>query len=152
MEKFSNIIEVATADVTTNEDYATFEIPTVDGAAAYTINIYSDETMTQLVATINYDATGQVITRSAKVELSVDGLESGTYYYDIIVKSETGETLATYAGEFVISIETSVIDILPVNTFETGRYNVNGQFTTTPMKGINIVRYSKGTVKKVFVK
>lgn len=151
-EKFSNIIEVATADVTTNEDYATFEIPTVDGAAAYTINIYSDETMTQLVATINYDANGQVITRAAKVELSVDGLESGTYYYDIIVKSETGETLATYAGEFVISIETSIVDILPVNTYEVERYDANGRLITTPVKGINILRYSNGAVKKIIVR
>lgn len=152
MEKFSNIIEVATADVTTNEDYATFEIPTVDGAVAYTINVYSDEAMTQLIRTINYDATGQVITRAAKVELSVDGLESGTYYYDIIVKSETGETLASYAGEFVISIETSVVDILPVNTNEVERYDANGRLITTPVKGINILRYSNGAVKKIIVR
>ena len=108
--------------------------------------------MTQLVATINYDATGQLITRSAKVELSVDGLESGTYYYDIIVKSETGETLATYAGEFVISIETSVVDILPVNTYEVERYDANGRLITTPVKGINILRYSNGAVKKIIVR
>ena len=151
-EKFSNIIEVATAEVTTQDNCAAFEIPTIDGAVAYTINVYSDEAMTQLIRTINYDATGQVITRAAKINLTLDGLDNGTYYYEIIVKSEIDETLATYAGEFVISIETSVVDILPVNTYEVERYDANGRLITTPVKGINILRYSNGAVKKIIVR
>ena len=35
---------------------------------------------------------------------------------------------------------------------ETARYAVNGQRLTAPIKGINLVKYSDGTVKKVFVK
>lgn len=35
---------------------------------------------------------------------------------------------------------------------ETARYAVNGQRLTAPIKGINLVRYSDGTVKKEFVK
>ena len=35
---------------------------------------------------------------------------------------------------------------------ETARYAVNGQKLTAPIKGINLVKYSDGTVKKEFVK
>lgn len=35
---------------------------------------------------------------------------------------------------------------------ETARYAVNGQRLTAPIKGINLVKYSNGTVKKEFVK
>ena len=35
---------------------------------------------------------------------------------------------------------------------ETARYAVNGQRLTAPIKGINLVKYSNGTVKKDFVK
>ena len=35
---------------------------------------------------------------------------------------------------------------------ETARYAVNGQNLTAPIKGINLVKYSDGTVKKEFVK
>lgn len=37
-------------------------------------------------------------------------------------------------------------------TAETERYAINGTRTTTPTKGLNIVKYSDGTVKKVMVK
>ena len=35
---------------------------------------------------------------------------------------------------------------------EIARYAVNGQRLTAPIKGINLVKYSDGTVKKEFVK
>ena len=35
---------------------------------------------------------------------------------------------------------------------ETARYAVNGQRLTAPIKGINLVKYGDGTVKKEFVK
>ena len=35
---------------------------------------------------------------------------------------------------------------------EAARYAVNGQRLTAPIKGINLVKYSDGTVKKEFVK
>ena len=35
---------------------------------------------------------------------------------------------------------------------ETARYAVNGQRLTTPIKGINLVKYSDGRVKKELVK
>lgn len=35
---------------------------------------------------------------------------------------------------------------------ETMRYNTSGQYIDSPQKGINIIRYSDGTTKKVFIK
>ena len=35
---------------------------------------------------------------------------------------------------------------------EVARYDANGKSIAAPVKGVNIVRYSNGTVKKVFEK
>ena len=35
---------------------------------------------------------------------------------------------------------------------EISRYNSNGQQLTTPTKGINIIKYSDGSIRKVIVK
>jgi hypothetical protein len=35
---------------------------------------------------------------------------------------------------------------------EVARYDANGRSISAPVKGVNIVRYSNGTVKKVFEK
>ena len=42
--------------------------------------------------------------------------------------------------------------VAPPKAQETARYAVNGQRLTAPIKGINLVKYSDGTVKKEFVK
>lgn len=42
--------------VSTQEDNATFAIPATNLAVAYTVNVYADEEMTELVATTNLDA------------------------------------------------------------------------------------------------
>ena len=38
------------------------------------------------------------------------------------------------------------------NVSETSRYSINGQCLNSPTKGINIVKYSDGSVKKIVVK
>ena len=42
--------------------------------------------------------------------------------------------------------------LITPETQEIARYAVNGQRLTAPIKGINLVKYSDGTVKKEFVK
>ena len=54
----------------------------------------------------------------------------------------------------IIEMETSGIDsvILNPDAKEVSRYSLNGQRLAVPVKGLNIVKYSDGTVRKVVVK
>lgn len=54
----------------------------------------------------------------------------------------------------IIEMETSGIDsvILHPDAKEVSRYSVNGQRLAVPVKGLNIVKYSDGTARKVVVK
>ena len=38
------------------------------------------------------------------------------------------------------------------SVFEAARYNINGKLISSPQKGVNIVKMSDGTIKKVLVK
>ncbi len=149
--KFTQVHEVSEATVSTQEKNATFEIPTIEGATKYDVTVYSDITMTQLVATTHYDATGKIIPMSTTLELSIDGFEDGVYYYKVLVKSADGEVLNNYIGTFEIDaagVENIAID----NAIEVSRYDIHGRLLSEPTPGINIVKYSDGTTRKEIVK
>lgn len=149
---FANIIEFVAVQVSTKENNVTFEIPTTEGTVTYTVNVYSDEAMTQLVSTANYDATGKIIPMATSFELSIDGLDDGTYYYDVVAKSEAGEILSNYTGTFEI-VAAGIFQVeADNNATEVVRYDIHGRLLTEPTKGINIVKYSDGTTRKEIVK
>lgn len=150
--QFINIVEIASVGVSTQENNATFAIPTTEGAATYTVNVYSDEAMTQLVATTDYYEPGRIVPMSTSLELSIDGFDIGTYYYDVIVKSETGETLGNYTGTF--EIETNGVEEITQgnNATEVARYDIHGRPLAKPTKGVNIVVFSDGTTRKEVVR
>lgn len=58
--------------------------------------------------------------------------------------------------DFVFIEEMSPTGILTIgesnNTFEVKRYTINGRQISQPQKGINIIKMSDGTSKKIFVK
>ena len=150
--KFTQVHEVSEANVSTQEKKATFEIPTIEGATMYEVTVYSDITMSQLVATTHYDAYGKITPMSTSLELSIDGFDDGVYYYKVLVKSVTGEVLNNYIGTF--EIDAAGIDNIETdnNTAEVARYDIHGSLLTEPTKGINIVKYSDGTIRKEIVK
>jgi hypothetical protein len=151
--KFTQVHEVSEAKVSTEEKSATFEIPTIEGATQYLASVYSDATMSQLVATTHYDAYGKIIPMSTSLELSIDGFDNGVYYYKVLVKSDEGEILKNYIGTF--EIEASVTDVENIatdNTVEVSRYDIHGRLLNEPTRGINIVIYSDGTTRKEIVK
>lgn len=51
--------------------------------------------------------------------------------------------------EDMSSIENNIED---ENTCEVARYDINGRLLLTPTKGLNIVKFSNGSVKKIYVK
>ncbi len=150
--KFTQVHEVSEANVSTQEKKATFEIPTIEGATMYEVTVYSDITMSQLVATTHYDAYGKITPMSTSLELSIDGFDDGVYYYKVLVKSVTGEVLNNYIGTF--EIDATGIDNIEADnsTIEVARYDIHGSLLTEPTKGINIVKYSDGTIRKEIVK
>ena len=149
--KFTQVEEMSEANVSTQEKSATFEIPTIEGATKYDVTVYSDITMTQLVAKTQYDATGKIIPRSTTLELSIDGFENGVYYYKVLVKSAAGEILNNYIGTFEIDAA-GIENIATDNAIEIARYDIHGRLLNEPTKGINIVKYSDGTTRKEIVK
>ena len=49
-------------------------------------------------------------------------------------------------------LPTEIRDVVGNKTTENRRYTINGEIITTPQKGINIIKMSDGTTKKVLVK
>lgn len=151
--EFTNIYEMADVVVVTDDDNATFEIPTTDGATIYTVNVYADAALTELVATAQYDATGKIIPMSTSLELSVAGLEDGTYYYTVAVTSSTEEELNSYQGTFTILTPSKVDDVAVDNeAVEVARFDINGRLLSDPVRGVNIVKMSDGTTRKEIVR
>ena len=151
--KFTQVHEVSEANVSTQKRSATFEIPTIEGATQYVASVYSDATMSQLVATTNYDAYGKITPMSTTLELSIDGFDEGVYYYKVYVKSQKGEVLKVYIGTFEIElagIEDITID--ETDDVEVERYDVHGRRLEQPTRGINIIKMSDGTTRKEWVK
>lgn len=99
------------------------------------------------------EADGQVMTAN------LTGLDyNSTYHYLAFATTSEGNT---YYGEEQVfetgddptgieSVEAEPTEQKPVTVI--ARYNMNGQQISAPQKGINILRMSDGTVKKVLVK
>jgi len=49
-------------------------------------------------------------------------------------------------------LPTEIRDVVGNKTTENRRYTINGEIITTPQKGINIIKMSDGTTKKVLIK
>jgi hypothetical protein len=82
------------------------------------------------------------------------------YYITIpagIVKNAAGdENEYILLGYYGYGHETGINETLQSSKFSTGkvvaRYNVSGQQTTSQQKGLQIVRFSDGTAKKIMIK
>ena len=99
------------------------------------------------------EASGQVMTAT------LSGLNYGTTYcYVAFVKTSEGETFYGEQQSFSIGEDPMGIDGIMVDASDVApvtvvaRYNLNGQQITTPQRGVNILRMSDGTVRKVLVK
>lgn len=71
------------------------------------------------------------------------------------VYSISGSTVSAYTDHYYYSnINGAGVDnaYMPDNVTEVARYNVAGQRLNAPVEGVNIVKYSDGSIRKVFVK
>ena len=99
------------------------------------------------------EVSGQVMTAT------LTGLNYGTTYnYVAFVKTTSGETFYGEVRSFTTEPgATGIYEITDggssaAGVHEVARYNLNGQPIDTPERGINIIRYSDGSTRKVVVK
>lgn len=146
---FAPVMDYGEVEITFSEGSATFAYLPVEHATEYVVDIYRDESMTDLFQS----ASSSTMRRTAE-ELTVSGLTEGTpYYYKLTAYSETGTTLAQAIGSFIAASGLSVGEMTKeTDAEETGRYDLGGQRHDTPFKGLNLIRMSDGTVKKILIK
>ncbi|MCD8266897.1 MAG: hypothetical protein LUC33_07070 [Prevotellaceae bacterium] len=86
--------------------------------------------------------------------LTIEDLEpSTTYSYRAFVTTAVGTTYGetmTFTTDVPTGIEDAAAE--PAEVYEIARYTTDGKKISSPQSGINIIRYSDGTVKKVLVK
>ena len=109
---------------------------------------------------ISIPSTAKTVEASGQVmSAELTGLDyNAEYTYVAFVKTVEGElfygeeqTFTT--GEDPTGIErVDAEDITDESIIEVARYNMNGQQIDAPQKGVNIIRNSDGTTKKVYVK
>lgn len=97
------------------------------------------------------EASGQVMTAT------LVGLDyNATYHYAAFVTTAEGDTFYGEEQSFATGEDPSGIGGVPYSEPKpvtiVARYNMNGQPLSAPQKGINLLKMSDGTVKKVLVK
>lgn len=114
--------------------------------------------MTRALSTVPADAmtveaSGQVMTAS------LTGLEyNSTYHYVAFVTTSEGDTFYGEEQVFATGEDPSGIEEVYADLSEqepamvVARYNIRGERISAPQKGLNILRMSDGSTKKVFVK
>lgn len=125
--------------------------------ASYKLTVYDDAAMTNVIGYQNFDADDYPLTRNLSNSISVvfTGLtEESDYCYSIEAHSESGNIQDLYTGSFTTLSHTDIgnVGVDEHNINVIGFYNVSGRKTDVLQKGINIVRYSDGSTRKMIVR
>lgn len=136
-----------------------FTWPKCDNAVAYELKVLKDGVE---VCSLEFNAQGQVtgvVLRSSSdvdgFKFKVGGLEADAEYDFILkAKGENDTEITSYTGKFRTDggMNAAVEEANASNKAATARYDINGRPLSTPTKGVNIVKYSDGSVEKEFVK
>lgn len=90
--------------------------------------------------------------------VSLENLDSDTEYcYVAFVKTSSNETFYGEEHTFKTDISQGMVNGIDSartseDVTETDRYDVSGRKLSAPQKGLNIIRYSDGTIRKVTIK
>lgn len=126
--EFIPIINENNVEISTSKpSEVTLSFASESEATGYIVNLYSDAEMTQLVATQEYDNNGNIVFMSNNISISFCDLDGGTYFYELIVKSqvdaENSELLSKYTGSF--SVEAASVNDIKSSNFGCD-LNANG--------------------------
>ncbi len=154
---FAPLLNGNSLKLTPSANIIQFVLPRIGGVWAYKVELFLDKDMTRLFSSTDISMK----TRSAddNVVLTVEGLNPETeYYYRISAQAESQEAdtpavLAQYTGSFSTLPSTGISDVITgTDTTVVGIYDLSGRKLEVPAKGMNILRLSNGTTKKVFVR
>lgn len=145
--------------IETGTGSAVFTWPKSDNAVAYELKVLKDGVE---VCSLEFNAQGQVtgiVLRSAGesegFKFKVGGLEADSEY-DFRLKAigVNNTEIASYTGTFRTDggMNVAVEEANTSDAVETARYDINGRTLNAPAKGVNIVKYSDGSVEKELVK
>lgn len=142
-------------EINAESDGATFAYMPVDGAVSYSLDVYSDESMTVRVGNTTEEVQNAKALATPTVRvIGIRGLDADSqYYYKITALAANGIILSQFTGAFKTKSATGIDDISAfTKPTVTARYDSTGRKTSLPVKGLNIIRYSDGTIRKVMVK
>ena len=105
----------------------------------------------------SYAKTVEVSGSQQVMTASLSNLEyETTYCYVAFVRTSDGDTFYGDVRSFATGADLTGIENVEFSfheqAIEVARYNINGHRISSPQRGINIVRMSNGTTRKVFVK
>lgn len=89
------------------------------------------------------------------MQTTLSGLTPSTKYFYRSFTTAGAKTTYGEEREFTTNPDATSIELIPTDTPErtvVGYYNLQGQRINEPQRGVNIIRYSDGTAKKVLLK
>ena len=95
----------------------------------------------------------KVLASGVMMTATLEGLEyNKTYSYVAFVTTEKGETFYGEIQNFT-DFDDGIDDVKAAEeVIEVARYDIQGRKIAGPQKGINVIRYSDGSTRKVLVK
>ncbi len=149
------------------EDAAEVVVQYVKNAGGYILNIYGDEECTDLICTMEFDESGNLIYISilksgnegqiatSSFSYTVENLENNTtYYYVLKAFNANNDELTSETGFFRTTGEGGTVDVVEA-LHETSLPEIIGYSTISgvklpesPEKGVYIILYEDGSSKK----
>lgn len=155
--RFAPVSNSNNVTVSTTHTNATLIWNKINQASAYVAEIYDDAYMTTPIASIAIDATGQTITRNGDsdglIKVAFNDLNEATeYYYLIKAENENNMILSEFSGSFTTS-SADISDMIndPQTIDIVGYINMQGIRSPQPWQGYNIIVYSDGSIRKIFI-
>jgi len=139
---------------TSLENSAQVEWQSVENAEGYRLIIFRDETHTDTVCVLEFDATGTLIPRaksqSTNISHTINDLSSGTYYYTFEILGVGNAVLTGLSSTFEVKETTGIVETQCIASLPVGYYNLLGaKLPQEPTSGIYIIKYDNGKTEKV---
>lgn len=103
-----------------------------------------------------YTYLGTQTTENAANSMQFSGLDKDFDFYAYGVKAFRGDIVSEQSDRMIVDLKNggshTGVDEIATEVVEVARYSLDGRRLERPESGMNIVRYSDGSVKKVMVK
>jgi len=154
---FVPVLDDNTVEISSAPDGAVFGYTPVEGAASYCLDVYTDEDMSVSAGSTvetSQDTKARARAAASRKTISINGLNADSqYYYKITALAESGIILSQFTGSFTTKSATGIDDVTAIEKVTvTARYDFAGRRIDAPVKGLNVIRYSDGSVRKVIVR